>query len=436
MERIFKLKAHGTTAKTEILAGFTTFFAMAYIIFVNPNFLSQTGMDFYAVLMATCVASAIGCFLTAFIANVPFAQAPGMGLNAFFTYSVCFGMGFTWQQGLAIVFISGLVFLIITVTPARKAVIKAIPMPLKAAIGAGIGLFLALIGLCDAGIIEFSSGVPDLTTELLYGAPMLAIIGIVITMILLVLKVKGAIFIGIIATTLIGIPMGVSAVPTGEEMSTALASMNLASAFQMDFNLAAVGIIPAITAIFSFFLVDMFDTIGTLLGTAGNAGMLDEDGNFPGGDRALIADAIATCAGACLGTSTVTTYVESATGIEEGGRTGLTAVIVGILFIVFIFIAPIAKMIPMSAVCAAIVIVGVLMMGGVRQIDWKNLEEAIPCFLAIAIMPFAYSISDGIGWAFISWCIIKLVRGKGKEVSPILYIIAGLFIVMYLLMFL
>ncbi len=436
MERIFKLKAHGTTAKTEVLAGFTTFFAMAYIIFVNPNFLAQTGMDFYAVLLATCVASAIGCFLTAFLANVPFAQAPGMGLNAFFTYSVCFGMGFTWQQGLAIVFISGIVFLIITVTPLRKAVIRAIPMPLKAAIGAGIGLFLALIGLCDAGIIDFSSGVPDLTTELLYGAPMLAIIGIVITMILLVLKVKGAIFIGIIATMLIGIPMGVSPVPTGEEMGTALSSMNLASAFQMDFNLAAVGIVPAITAIFSFFLVDMFDTIGTLIGTAGNAGMLDEEGNFPGGDRALIADAIATCAGACLGTSTVTTYVESATGIEEGGRTGLTSVVVGLLFIAFIFIAPIAKMIPMSAVCAAIVVVGVLMMGGVKQIDWKNLEEAIPCFLAIAIMPFSYSISDGIGWAFISWCIIKLVRGKGKEVSPILYVIAGLFIVMYLLMFL
>ena len=436
MERIFKLKERGTNVRTEVLAGVTTFFAMAYIIFVNPNFLSATGMDFYAVLMATCVASAIGCFLTGFMANVPFAQAPGMGLNAFFTYSVCFGMGFTWQQGLAIVFISGLVFLIITITPARKAVIKAIPMPLKSAIGAGIGLFLAIIGLIDAGIIEFSTGVPDMSTEVLYGAPMLAIIGIVITMILLVLKVKGGIFIGIIATTLIGIPMGVTMIPTGEEMSTALASMNLASAFQLDFNLAAVGIIPAITAIFSFFLVDMFDTIGTLIGTANGAGMLDEDGNLPGGDRALIADAVATCVGATLGTSTVTTYVESATGIEEGGRTGLTSIVVGIMFIIFIFIAPVAKMIPMSAVCAAVVMVGVLMMGGVRDIDWRNLEEAIPCFLAIAIMPFAYSISDGIGWAFISWCIIKLVRGKGKEVSPILYIIAGLFVVMYLLMFL
>ena len=436
MERIFKLKERGTNVRTEVLAGVTTFFAMAYIIFVNPNFLSATGMDFYAVLMATCVASAIGCFLTGFMANVPFAQAPGMGLNAFFTYSVCFGMGFTWQQGLAIVFISGLVFLIITITPARKAVIKAIPMPLKSAIGAGIGLFLAIIGLIDAGIIEFSTGVPDMSTEVLYGAPMLAIIGIVITMILLVLKVKGGIFIGIIATTLIGIPMGVTMIPTGEEMSTALASMNLASAFQLDFNLAAVGIIPAITAIFSFFLVDMFDTIGTLIGTANGAGMLDEDGNLPGGDRALIADAVATCVGATLGTSTVTTYVESATGIEEGGRTGLTSIVVGIMFIIFIFIAPVAKMIPMSAVCAAVVMVGVLMMGGVRDIDWRNLEEAIPCFLAIAIMPFAYSISDGIGWAFISWCIIKLVRGKGKEVSPILYIIAGLFVVMYVLMFL
>lgn len=435
MEKIFKLKAHGTSVKKELLAALTTFFAMAYIIFVNPNFLAQTGMDFYAVVMATCISAAVGCFLTAFIANVPFAQAPGMGLNAFFTYSVCFGMGFTWQQGLAIVLISGIVFLIITVTPVRKMVIAAMPMPLKAAIGAGIGMFLALLGLCDAGIISFASGVPDFTTELLYGAPMLAIIGIAITMVLLVLKVKGAIFIGIIATTLIGIPMGVTVIPTGEEVSAAAASLNLSTAFQLDFNFATVGIIPAITAIFSFFLVDMFDTIGTLIGTAGNADMLDEKGNLPGGDRALIADAIATCAGACLGTSTVTTYVESATGIKEGGRTGLTPFFIGLFFIGFMFIAPVANIVPMAAVCPAVVIVGVLMMGGVKNIDWKNLEEAIPCFLAIAIMPFAYSISDGIAWAFISWVIIKLVRGKGKQVHPILYIFSALFIAMYVLMF-
>lgn len=435
MEKLFKLKAHGTNARTELIAGLTTFFAMAYIIFVNPNLLSQTGMDFNAVMVATCIASAIGCFLTAFVSNVPFAQAPGMGLNAFFTYSVCFGMGFTWQQGLAIVFISGVIFLIITISPLKKIIVKAIPTQLKSAIGAGIGLFLAVLGLINAGIINFDAGVPDMS-NIIMGAPLLALIGILITALLVVFKVKGGIFIGIIVTTIIGIPLGVTQAPetlvnTGEVFQSFAGVVG-----QADFaGLATVGVLPVITAVISFFLVDMFDTIGTLIGASNAAGMLDDEGNLPGGDRALLADAIATCAGAMIGTSTVTTYVESSTGIEEGGRTGMVPFIVGILFIAFMFLAPIAGIIPSAATAPAVIIVGVFMMGGVMNINWKDLEIAIPCFLTIAMMPFAYSISDGIAFGFISYTIIKLVRGKGKEVSPVLYIISILFIIMYIVSF-
>lgn len=435
MEKLFKLKAHGTNARTELIAGLTTFFAMAYIIFVNPNLLSQTGMDFNAVMVATCIASAIGCFLTAFVSNVPFAQAPGMGLNAFFTYSVCFGMGFTWQQGLAIVFISGVIFLIITISPLKKIIVKAIPTQLKSAIGAGIGLFLAVLGLINAGIINFDAGVPDMS-NIIMGAPLLALIGILITALLVVFKVKGGIFIGIIVTTIIGIPLGVTQAPetlvnTGEVFQSFAGVVG-----QADFaGLASVGVLPVITAVISFFLVDMFDTIGTLIGASNAAGMLDDEGNLPGGDRALLADAVATCAGALIGTSTVTTYVESSTGIEEGGRTGMVPFIVGILFIAFMFLAPIAGIIPSAATAPAVIIVGVFMMGGVMNINWKDLEIAIPCFLTIAMMPFAYSISDGIAFGFISYTIIKLVRGKGKEVSPVLYIISILFIIMYIVSF-
>ncbi len=431
MEKIFKLKARGTNVKTELIAALTTFFAMAYIIFVNPNMLSQTGMDFYAVVIATCVASAIGCLLTAFIANVPFAQAPGMGLNAFFTYTVCFGMGFTWQQALAIVLISGLLFLVVTITPLRKIVIAAIPAQLKSAIGAGIGLFLAIIGLVNAGVISFEAGIPAMAS-LTSGAPLLCILGILLTAILVVWKVKGGIFISIIVMTLIGIPMGVTQIPESISYAGMFESFGQ-TVFAMDFNFASVGVLAAVTAIISFFLVDMFDTVGTLIGTATNAGMTDKDGNFPEGDRALVADAVATCAGACIGTSTVTTYVESATGIEQGGKTGLTAFFVGIFFIIFMFLAPVAGIIPGAATAPALIIVGVFMLGGVKAIDWKDMEIAIPAFIALAAMPFTYSISNGIGLSFIAYVVIKVFRGKAKEVHPLLYIISILFIVMFIL---
>ena len=435
MENRFKLKEHGTNVRTEVIAGITTFFAMAYIIFVNPNYLSQTGMDFYAVMVATCVSAAIGCFLTGFLANVPFAQAPGMGLNAYFTYTICFGMGYTWQQGLAIVFVSGILFLVITISPIRSIVIASIPNGMKKAISAGIGLFICFIGLLNAGIVQAFGPDPSSYTDMgaiTSGAPLLALIGLLITGILIAYKVKGGLFIGIIITTLIGIPMGVTTFP---ETFTMNSIGNITQTlFKLDFPGALkLGVFPFITCIIGFFVVDMFDTVGTLIGTAGNAGMLDENGNLPGGDKALIADAIGTICGAVLGTSTVTTYVESSTGIQEGGRTGLTAVVTGVLFLLSVFLAPIAGIIPSAATAPALIIIGVYMLQSCIQINWHDWEEAFPCFLTIAMMPFAYSISDGIGFGFISYTVIKVFRGKFKEVPVMIYLLSAIFIVQYIL---
>lgn len=441
MERFFKLKEHGTTVKTEIIAGLTTFFAMAYIIFVNPSYLSQAGMDYTSVLVATCVSAAIGCFLTAFLANVPFAQAPGMGLNAFFTFSVCSSMHYTWQQALTIVFISGILFLIIAVSPVRSKIISSIPAPLKAAISAGIGLFICFIGLLNADIVKLTGdtivdGVvvgtdfSDLGAILTSG-PALALIGVLITGVLMAWKVKGAMFLGIIATTLIGIPMGLTHAPASLTENAITLAPTL---FKFDFGgLFSHGVLPVVTAIVTFAMCDCFDTVGTLIGTASNAGMLDKDGNLPHGDKALVADACATVVGACLGTSTVTTFVESSTGISEGGRTGLTSVVVGILFLLSVVFAPIAGIIPTQATAPALIIVGMLMIGNVAKIDWSDIEVALPCFLTIIMMPFAYSISDGIGFGFISYCVLKIFRGKFKEVPVLMYVLSALFILMYAL---
>ena len=437
MEKLFKLKENGTTVKKEILGGLVTFFAMAYIIFVQPSYLSQTGMDFHAVMLATCISSAIGCFLTGFMANVPFAQAPGMGLNAYFTYTVCFGMGYTWQQGLAIVLISGILFLIITLTPLRKNLINMIPAFLKNAISAGIGLFIALIGMFNVGLItafgDGSAGAYTALGGLSSPTVLLTIIGLIITLLLLVWKVKGAIFLGIIITTIIGIPMGQTTLVWEAVPLSALGNTFM----HIDFGgLASHGFLPAFTAVLSFALVDCFDTCGTLVGCAANAGMLDEDGKRPRGDKALVADAIATCVGACLGTSTVTTFVESSTGMQEGARTGLTSIVVGILFVLACFLAPIAGAIPAAATAPALIIVGIYMMAGAAKIAWNDFEEAAPAFLTIAMMPFAYSISEGIGFGFISYCILKLCRGKGKEVPVLCYIVSVVFIIKYFFEFL
>ena len=456
MDKFFKIKEKGSTVGIEILGGLTTFFAMAYIIFVNPNILGSVDDGLKSsIFIATCLAAALGTILTAFMSNTPFAQAPGMGLNAFFTYTVCFGMGYSFNQALAIVFISGFLFLIVSVTPLRSLIIKSIPACLKAAIGAGIGLFIAFIGLLDSGSgivkLDEANAITGLNLAVdgaLNMGAFLTIIGLLIMGVLLACKVKGAIFIGIVATTLIGIPMGVTQVP--DQFFTW--DITLSGTFmQLEFgSLLANGVLPLATAVISFFIVDMFDTIGTLVGTAGNNNMLDKEGNMPGGDRAIIADAIATCAGAVMGTSTVTTFVESSAGISEGARTGLASVVTGLMFIVAIVLSPLALMIPGAATAPALIIVGVFMMKSATRIAWDDMEQAIPSFLTIAMMPFAYSISDGVAFGFISYVIIKAVRAiillvapdkegketassKMKEIPVLMWIISIMFIVMYIL---
>ncbi len=440
MDKFFKISERGSSVRAEIVGGVTTFFAMAYIIFVNPSLLSQTGMNSNGVMLATCISAAIGCLLTALLANAPFAQAPGMGLNAFFTFTVCFNMGYTWQEALAIVLLSGILFLVISVSPLRSKIISSIPAFLKSAISAGIGLFIAFIGLLNVKLVGFGAGVPALQFLVDDGtgnmvantAGILTIIGLLITAILMAYKVKGAIVIGIIITTIIGFPMGETHLPDAITMSVFKELGEVA--FKLDIpGVMAKGILPLVTAVISFALVDCFDTVGTLIGTAKNAGMTDKNGNLPGGDRALIADAIATCCGACLGTSTVTTFVESSTGISEGARTGLSSIVVGVLFLLACLLAPVAGIIPSAATAPALIIVGVLMIKGATDVNWGDFEEACPAFLTIAMMPFAYSISDGIGFGFISYSIIKLARGKAKEVPVLVYIISVLFILKYIL---
>ena len=440
MDKFFKISERGSSFRAEIVGGITTFFAMAYIIFVNPGLLSQTGMDFNAVLLATCISASIGTALTGLMANVPFAQAPGMGLNAFFTYTICFGMGYTWQQGLAIVLLSGILFFIVAVSPLRSKIIASIPGFLKNAISAGIGLFIAFIGLLNVGLVGFGGGVPALQFSLtgedglkvMNSAGILAIIGLLITAILLAYKVKGAIFLGIIITTIIGIPMGQTVYSPDAFSFSVLGEIFGKLSFT---GLTSVdgGIVALITAVISFAMVDCFDTVGTLIGTATNAGMTDKHGNLPGGDRALIADAIATCCGAVIGTSTVTTFVESSTGIAEGARTGFSSLVVALLFLLSCFAAPVAHVVPSAATAPALIIVGVLMLKGATGINWSDFEEACPAFLIIAMMPFAYSISDGIGFGFISYSIIKVARGKAKDVPVLVYIISILFILKYIL---
>ena len=440
MDKFFKISERGSSVRAEIVGGVTTFFAMAYIIFVNPSLLSQTGMNSNGVMLATCISAAVGCLLTALLANAPFAQAPGMGLNAFFTFTVCFNMGYTWQEALAIVLLSGILFLVVSVSPLRSKIISSIPGFLKSAISAGIGLFIAFIGLLNVKLVGFGAGVPALQFLVDDGtgnmvantAGILTIIGLLITAILMAYKVKGAIVIGIIITTIIGFPMGETHLPDAITMSVFKELGEVA--FKLDIpGVMAKGILPLVTAVISFALVDCFDTVGTLIGTAKNAGMTDKNGNLPGGDRALIADAIATCCGACLGTSTVTTFVESSTGISEGARTGLSSIVVGVLFLLACLLAPVAGIIPSAATAPALIIVGVLMIRGATEVNWGDFEEACPAFLTIAMMPFAYSISDGIGFGFISYSIIKLARGKAKDVPVLVYIISVLFILKYVL---
>ena len=431
LENRFHITERGSTIGREIIGGLVTFMSMAYIIFVNPSILGATGMNHTALTLATCISAAIGTLLTAFMANVPFAQAPGLGINALFTYTLCMKLGYTWQQCLGMTFISGLIFLFITLSPLRNKIIEAIPAQLKRAISVGIGMFIALIGLINAGIVTANDNLLDLG-NITAGAPLLALIGLIITAILLVYNVRGAILYGILAATIIGIPMGV----TNTAISFNFSNLTLAPTFfKLSFSgLMALGIFPLITSILTLSMCDCFDTVGTLTGCAAGCDMLDENGNMKSKDmsKALTADAIATCTGALLGTSTVTTFVESSTGVAAGARTGLASVVTGFLFLLACLLAPIAGIIPSAATAPALIIVGIFMMKNVIYINWMDMETAIPAFLTIAMMPFAYSISDGIGFGLISYTLLKVARGKYKEVPILMYILSALFVIMYI----
>ena len=448
MEHFFKLKENGTTVSTEITAGLTTFFTMAYIIIVNPTLLSQAGMEWGAVFLATIIASIIGTLIMGLVANVPYAQAPGMGMNAFFVYTVCFNLGFTWQQALSMVFICGLINLLITVTKLRKSIIGAIPPSLQNAIGGGIGVFVAYLGLLNVGMITFESGVPAIAT---LNEPVLwlFLFGLVLTIVLLVCNVKGAILIGIVVSAVVGIPMGVTT--TSDTVSFSEACAALPTTFLAIFTpeglpslFADAARLPlAIITIFAFSISDTFDTIGTFIGTGRRAGIFSEEDekameNQPGFkskmDRALFADATATSIGALFGTSNTTTFVESASGIGAGGRTGLTSVVIAICFAVSAFLASFVSAIPMAATAPALVVVGVMMLSAFKEINWEDFSEAVPAFFAGLFMALCYSISYGIAFGFISYCVVRICRREAGKVHPIIWAASILFILNFVLL--
>ncbi|MEG1548206.1 MAG: NCS2 family permease [Clostridia bacterium] len=450
MEKLFKLKQNGTKVSTEIVAGITTFFTMAYIIAVNPSILSQAGMEWGAVFLATIIASIIGTLVMGLVANVPYAQAPGMGLNAFFVYTVCFTLGFTWQQALSMVFICGIINIIITVTKVRKHIIKSIPKSIQNAIGGGIGIFIAYIGLLNVGIINFGAGVPAMSV-LNQPSLWLFLIGLVLTIVLLVCKVKGAILIGIVVTALIGIPLGVTVTNPETTVSFQDACKSLPTTFGVIFTKAGLGSlfqdaakIPLVLmTIFAFSLSDTFDTIGTFIGTGRRSGIFsDEDektletstGFKSKMDKALFADAAATSIGAIFGTSNTTTYVESAAGIGAGGRTGLTSVVVAICFAASAFLATFVSAIPLAATAPALVAVGVMMLSAFKEIDWTDFTEAVPAFFAGVFMALCYSISYGIAAGFIFYCIVKIFKKEAKSIHPILWVSTILFILNFILL--
>lgn len=448
MEKFFKLKENGTSVSTELMAGLTTFFAMSYIIIVNPSILSQSGMEWGAVFLATIIASIIGTLVMGLVANVPYAQAPGMGLNAFFVYTVCFGLGFTWQQALSMVFICGILNIVITVTKLRKFIIRAIPNSLQNAIGGGIGIFVAYIGLLNVGIINFDGGVPALST-LNQPRFWVFLIGLALITILLVKNVKGAILIAIIATTLIGIPFGVTA--PQDTTSFTEACQALPTTFLAIFKEGGITSLftdPAklplvLITIFAFSISDTFDTIGTFIGTGRRSGifseederLMDQNSGFKSRlDKALFADATATSIGALFGTSNTTTFVESASGIGAGGRTGLTSVVVAICFALSAFLATFVSAVPSAATAPALVAVGVMMTSSFKEIDWNDFSEAVPAFFAGLFMALCYSISYGIAAGFIFYCIVKVCKGKAKEVHPVLWVCTALFVLNFVLL--
>ncbi len=448
MEKFFKLKENGTKVSTEIVAGLTTFFTMAYIIVVNPNILSQSGMEWGAVFLATIIASIIGTLVMGLFANVPYAQAPGMGLNAFFVYTVCFALGFTWQQALSMVFLCGLLNILITVTRLRKFIIRSIPVSLQNAIGGGIGVFVAYIGLLNVGFITFDSGVPAIAV-LNQPSLWLFLAGLALTIILLVCNVKGAILIGIVITSLLGIPMGVTS--TGDSVSFAEACAALPTTFGVIFTSQGLPSLfndmtklpMVLITIFSLSISDTFDTIGGFIGTGRRSGifsaedekaMTSSSGFKSKMDKALFADAIATSIGSIFGTSNTTTFVESAAGIEAGGRTGLTSVVVSVCFAVSAFLATFVSAIPSAATAPALVVVGIMMTSAFKEICWEDFSEAVPAFFAGLFMALCYSISYGIAFGFISYCIVKICKKQAGTVHPIIWTASALFILNFILL--
>lgn len=459
LESYFHLKENNTNVKTEILAGITTFVTMGYIIFVNPNILKLSGMNsaglvgdaaaqlavgsdpiVSSVFVATCIAAAVGTLIMGLYANLPFAQAPGMGLNAFFTYTVCLTLGFTWNQALSCVLLSGILFIIITVTSIREKIVDAIPHNLKFAISGGIGLYIALIGLKSGGVIVSNPATLVSFGHFTRPGTILTIIGIIITAVLMARGIKGSILIGIVATTIIGIPLKVTSLENlhvfsmPPSVAPTFAAFDFAGLFAKGGTTLGGAILSVATVVITICLVDLFDTIGTLVGTATKAGMLDENGKVLRIKKALVCDAVATTAGSFFGSSTVCTYVESTAGVSEGGRTGLTSVTVGILFILAMFFSGLVGIVPSEATAPALVIVGVLMAGSIVNIDFNDFTEAVPAFFAIALMPFTYSIANGIAAAMIFYPIVKISTGRHKDLNPIIYVLAVLFIIRYILL--
>ena len=450
MEKLFKLKENGTTVRKEILAGLTTFVTMAYILAVNPSILSETGMDPTAVLLATCIASFIGTALMAFLANMPFALSAGMGLNAYFAYTVVLGMGYTWQVALLAVFVEGVIFILLSVTPVREAIFNCIPLELKKAVSVGIGLFICFIGLQNAKLVvggatlvEMVNFKENFSTHGI--TALLAAMGVTITAVLYIKKVPGSILIGILITWILGMDAQFfklyvpnpeagfyDLIPSFHMTDFSKLGETVGQCFNVDFK--SVGILNFIVVVFAFLFVDLFDTIGTLIGVSSKADMLDEEGKLPAIKPALLSDAIATTAGAALGTSTTTTFVESASGVGVGGRTGLTALTTAILFLLSTFLAPIFTSIPSFATAPALIIVGFLMFTGISDLkmDESNYATAIPAYITIFSMPLFYSISEGISLGVISYVLINMRCGNAKKINPIMYVLAVLFILKYI----
>ncbi|MBU0884033.1 MULTISPECIES: NCS2 family permease [Pseudomonas] len=423
LERLFQLKAHNTTVRTEMLAGLTTFLTMAYILFVNPNILAEAGMDKGAVFVATCLAAAIGSAIMGLIANYPIALAPGMGLNAFFTYTVVLTMGHTWQVALGAVFLSGVIFFLLSIFKIREWIINSIPMALRAGVAAGIGLFLAIIALKNAGIVVDNPATLVGLGDLSQGAPLLACLGFFVIAALAYRRVTGAVMIGILLVTGLSIVFGLSQLDSVVSMPPSL----MPTLLQLDI-MGALDI-GLLSVIFAFLFVDLFDTSGTLVGVAQKANLLDKDGKMPKLGRALLADSTATMAGAAMGTSTTTSYIESAAGISAGGRTGLTACVVAALFLLSLFFAPLAGAVPAFATAPALMFVAVLMMSSLAQIDWDDLTVAAPVVIAALAMPLTFSIANGIAFGFIAWTVIKLLAGRWRDLNPALVVLSALFVI-------